>query len=110
MVLMSHSGLKELVCVSVYKKYPVRELRCPRDLQEPDFLDLLRSTFPQLAAQKPFDVLTSDRSKRLHPLRLETLTPEEIYRSVRSTGHSALYIQLKVCHLSAKLVCPPQLV
>ncbi|XP_036967065.1 uncharacterized protein LOC119026691 isoform X1 [Acanthopagrus latus] len=94
MRILEDSQIKVL-SVEVYKKYPVRELRCPRDLQEPDFLDLLRSTFPQLAAQKPFDVLTSDRSKRLHPLRLETLTPEEIYRSVRSTGHSALYIQLK---------------
>ncbi|XP_073330929.1 uncharacterized protein [Pagrus major] len=94
MRILDDSQIKVL-SVEVYKKYPVQELRCPRGLQEEDFLDLLRSTFPQLAAQKPFDVLTSDRSKRLHPLRLETLTPEEIYQSVRSTGHSALYIQLK---------------
>ena len=82
----------------MYKKYPVLELQVRHGLQEADFLDLLRSTFPQLAAQKPFDLFTSDRSKRLHPLRVQTLTPEEIYRSVRlnGAGNSALYIRLKV--------------
>ncbi|XP_041820709.1 zinc finger protein 568-like [Chelmon rostratus] len=81
----------------VFQKCPVQEVRCPRGLQEEDFLDLLRSTFPQLAAQKPFDVFTSDRRKRLQPLRVKTLTPEEIHRSIRQTGAgtSALYIRLK---------------
>ncbi|XP_044039816.1 zinc finger protein 37-like isoform X2 [Siniperca chuatsi] len=81
----------------VYKKYPLQELQCPRGLQEADFLDLLRSTFPQLAAEKPFDVFTSDRTRRLQPLKVKTLTPEEIYRSIRLTGagNSALYIRLK---------------
>lgn len=67
-------------------------------MQEADFLDLLRSTFPQLAAQEPFDVFTTDRTKRLQPLRVKTLTPEEICRSIRLTGagNSALYIRLKV--------------
>ncbi|XP_054457534.1 zinc finger protein 37-like [Anoplopoma fimbria] len=82
---------------TVFKKYPVQEVRCPRGLQEEDFLDLLRSTFPQLAAQRPFDVFTSDRTKTLQPLRVETLTPEEICRSIRLSGggNSALYIRLK---------------
>ena len=84
--------------VPVFKKFPVQELRCPPGLQEPDFLDLLRSSFPQLAAGKPFDVFRSDRTRRLQPLRVKTLTPEEIYRTIRSTGarNSALYIRLKV--------------
>lgn len=68
-------------------------------LQEADFLDLLRSTFPQLAGDdKRFHVFKSDRSRRLQRLKVKTLTPEEIYRSIRLTGagHSALYIRLKV--------------
>ncbi|KAM6894708.1 uncharacterized protein PEZ65_022361 [Lycodopsis pacificus] len=82
---------------TVFKKYPVQEVRCPRGLQEEDFLDLLRSTFPQLADRRPFDVFTSDRTKTLQPLRVETLTPEEICRSIRLSGrgNSALYIRLK---------------
>ncbi|XP_049424186.1 zinc finger protein 37-like isoform X2 [Epinephelus fuscoguttatus] len=85
---------------TVFRKYPVQQVRCPRGLQEADFLDLLRSTFPQLADQKPFDVFTSDRSRRLQPLRAKTLTPEEICWSIRlmgsrRTANSALYIRLK---------------
>ena len=88
----------DLCCGSVFQKCPVQELQVPRGLQEADFLDLLRSTFPQLAAQEPFDFFTSDRTKRLQPLRLKTLTPEEIHRSIRRSGagNSALYIRLKV--------------
>ncbi|XP_071315959.1 uncharacterized protein [Trachinotus anak] len=87
----------DVLSKSVFQKYPVQELQCPRGLQEADFLDLLRSTFPQLAAEKPFDVFTSDRSRKLQPLKVKTLTPEEIYRSIRSSGagNSALYIRLK---------------
>ncbi|XP_018545307.1 zinc finger protein 317 [Lates calcarifer] len=87
----------EVLSKKVFKKCPIQELQCPRGLQEADFVDLLRSTFPQLGADKPFDVFTSDRSRRLLPLRLKTLTPEEIYRTIRYTGagHSALYIRLK---------------
>uniref|UniRef100_A0A3Q3IYT6 C2H2-type domain-containing protein n=1 Tax=Monopterus albus TaxID=43700 RepID=A0A3Q3IYT6_MONAL len=82
---------------SVFKKYPVQELRCPRGLREVDFLDLLRSTFPQLAANKPFDIFTADRSRRLHPMKVKSLTPEEICRAMRCTGMGnwVLYIRLK---------------
>ena len=86
----------EVFCVSVFQKYPLQELQCPLGLQEEDFLDLLRSTFPQLGADKPFDVFTTDHTRKLQPLRVETLTPEQIYRSIRSSGHSALYIRLQV--------------
>ncbi|XP_035506459.2 uncharacterized protein LOC118319874 [Scophthalmus maximus] len=79
----------------MYKKYPMQELQCPRGMSETDFLDLLRSTFPQLAAYKRFDFFTTDRSRRLLPLRVETLAPEEINRNIWSNGCSALYIQLK---------------
>ncbi|XP_036948002.1 uncharacterized protein LOC119016336 isoform X1 [Acanthopagrus latus] len=52
-------------------------------------LDLLRSTFPQLTGG--FDVFTVGSNRKLK------LTPEEIQRSIRSTGkgRSALYIRDK---------------
>eukprot|EP00064_Thunnus_orientalis_P020649 superscaffoldBa00005800_g20791 len=80
---------------NVFQKYPLQELQCPLGLQESDFLDLLRSTFPQLAADQPFDIFTTDHSRKLQPLRVATLTPEKIYNRIRSTGYSALYIRLK---------------
>ncbi|XP_071315958.1 uncharacterized protein [Trachinotus anak] len=87
----------DVLSINVFQKYPEQQLQCPRELQEADFLDLLWSTFPQLAADKPFDLFTSDRSRKLHLLKVKTLTPEEIYRSIRSSGagRSALYIRLK---------------
>ncbi|CAJ1048323.1 zinc finger protein 567-like [Xyrichtys novacula] len=87
----------DILSNNVFPKYPVQDLRCPRGLQEADFLDLLRSTFPQLAGQTDVEFFTSDRSKRLLPLSAESLTPEEIYRSIRQsgTGKSTLYIRLK---------------
>ncbi|CAK6974733.1 uncharacterized protein LOC122974068 isoform X3 [Scomber scombrus] len=84
-----------VLSTNVFQKYPLQELQCPLGLQEADFLNLLRSTFPQLAADKPFDVFITNNSRRLQPLSVETLTPEQIYSSIRSTGHSALYIKLK---------------
>ncbi|KAM7376839.1 hypothetical protein PAMA_013551 [Pampus argenteus] len=95
---------------NVFQKYPLQQLQCPLGLQEADFLQLLRSSFPQLAADEPFDVFTTDRGKKLLPLTVKTLTPEEIYRSIRSAGHSALYIRLKKqedCHLQIKEDSPP---
>ncbi|CAJ1048322.1 zinc finger protein 436-like isoform X3 [Xyrichtys novacula] len=79
----------------VLSKYPVQDLRCPRGLREADFLDLLRSTFPQLAGQTDLEFFTSDRSKQLFPLSVESQTPEEIYRSIRP-GKTTLYIRLKM--------------
>ncbi|XP_044041005.1 zinc finger and SCAN domain-containing protein 31-like [Siniperca chuatsi] len=55
----------------------------PRDLQSPqtgDSRSALDCDFPP-----------TSQTKRLQPLKVKTLTPEEIYRSIRSTGHSALY-------------------
>ncbi|XP_051260075.1 zinc finger protein 93-like [Dicentrarchus labrax] len=82
---------------NVYKMYKLRKLQCPHGLQETDFMDLLRSNFPQLAAQETFDFFLTDKTKRLQPLRAEALTPEEIYRSIglSGSGNSALYIRLK---------------
>ncbi|XP_008290879.1 transcriptional repressor CTCF-like isoform X2 [Stegastes partitus] len=78
-----------------FKKYPIQELPCPRGLQEEDFVVLLRSSFPQLAGEQPFDVFVTDRSRRLQPLNVQTLTPEEVSRAIGSAGNSALYIRLK---------------
>ncbi|CAJ1048320.1 zinc finger protein 436-like [Xyrichtys novacula] len=76
-------------------KSEILEVRCPRGLQEPEFLDLLRSFFPQLMGQ--FDALTTDTSRVLKPLNLKTLTPEKIQRAIQSRGkgRSALYIRIK---------------
>ncbi|XP_034020351.1 zinc finger protein 2-like isoform X2 [Thalassophryne amazonica] len=74
-----------------------KEVQCPRGLQEAEFLDLLRSSFPQMDGDKRFDVFTTDGNKTLHPLKLKTLSPEEIHRSLWSAGlmTSPLYIKLK---------------
>ncbi|KAM8898550.1 uncharacterized protein AB9W97_009419 [Spinachia spinachia] len=78
-------------------KRPALRLRCPRGLREPDFLDLLRSSFPQqCAGDGRFEFLTSDRRRRLRPLRVAALTAEEIKRSAGgSGGESTLYIRLQ---------------
>lgn len=77
---------------SVMKKSPVVPLRCPRTLQEEDFLNLLRSSVPQLS-DKPFDLLTSDRRRRLR-----RRTPADIQRVFSCAGlrASTLYVRLKV--------------
>ncbi|XP_038162031.1 zinc finger protein 37-like [Cyprinodon tularosa] len=85
----------EVLSNNVFKKCPIWDLQCPHGLEEAAFLDLLRSTFPQLSAGKPFDTLITDRGRKLQPLRVKTLTPEEIYRAIKSIGNSALYIRLK---------------
>ncbi|KAM9424156.1 uncharacterized protein KZ484_009883 [Pholidichthys leucotaenia] len=71
---------------------PVKILKCPHGLQETDFLALLKSTFPELGPDKPFDIFVSDSSQRLHTLNVKSLTPEEI---CRAAGDSVLYIHLK---------------
>ncbi|KAG7232590.1 hypothetical protein INR49_008363 [Caranx melampygus] len=97
----------EILSTRVFQTYPMRELRCPCGLQEADFLDLLRSTFPQLAANEPFDIFWSDRSRLLKPLKVKALTPEEISSTIKSTGagKSPLYIRLKNCPVQ-ELKCP----
>uniref|UniRef100_A0A3Q2QLZ5 Uncharacterized LOC105919956 n=1 Tax=Fundulus heteroclitus TaxID=8078 RepID=A0A3Q2QLZ5_FUNHE len=80
---------------AVFKKYPIWDLGCPHGLEEAAFLDLLRSTFPQLAAGEPFDTFITDKSRKLQPLNVKALTPEEIYTAIKSNGNSALYIRPK---------------
>ncbi|XP_038162013.1 zinc finger and SCAN domain-containing protein 2-like isoform X2 [Cyprinodon tularosa] len=85
----------EVLSNNVFQKSPMRDISCPRGLQEADFLNLLRSTFPQLAAGEPFDLFMTDRQRRLLPLMVSSLNAEEIYVTIKSCGHSALYIRLK---------------
>ncbi|KAG7497647.1 PAP2 C domain containing [Solea senegalensis] len=87
-----------VVSALVLKRNPVQELRCPRGLTEMDFLKLLKSTFPQLAVGKPFDILTSDQTRRLHPLRVKMMTPEEIQKILDSSPSSNIFIQLRGPH------------
>lgn len=83
---------------SGFKKTLFEDLKCPRDLKEGDFLDMIKSTFPQLAGDKPLNIFKSDHSKRLQRLMLKTLTPEDIYRTTKPTGleKAVLYVKLKV--------------
>ncbi|XP_041842106.1 zinc finger protein 497-like isoform X2 [Melanotaenia boesemani] len=81
----------------VFRNTPVQDLRCPRGLQEADFLNLLKSAFPQLDGEdKTFAFFRADRSRKLQRFRVKTLTPEEIYRSFQPTRMQkiALYIKL----------------
>ncbi|XP_035989869.1 zinc finger protein 252 isoform X2 [Fundulus heteroclitus] len=83
---------------SAVKKCPLVSLKCPRGQRGRDFLNLLRSAVPQLAGDdKPFDILMLDKRRRLQPLTLKTVTPEEIIRNVGSTGvrRPVIYIRLK---------------
>ncbi|KAM6960268.1 uncharacterized protein LKV04_021817 [Tautogolabrus adspersus] len=91
------SSQTDVLSNRVFPNCPLQDLRCPRGMQEADFLDLLRSTFPELVDQEPLEFFTSDRSRRLLPLSVMTLTPEEICRSIRlsGTGKSTLYIRRK---------------
>ncbi|XP_068612229.1 zinc finger protein 485-like [Brachionichthys hirsutus] len=81
----------------ILNKRPTLRLKCARGLQEAEFLDLLKSTFPQLAGNKHFDMLAADKSRRLRPLNIKTTTPEEIHRSISATrrGKATLYIRVR---------------
>ncbi|XP_030018232.1 zinc finger protein 567-like isoform X2 [Sphaeramia orbicularis] len=73
----------------VSKSSRLLQLRCPRGLQESDFLSLVRSSVSQLSRHnEPFDILTCDKRRRLRPLN-----PEEIQSAVRSTVYLRLQTQ-----------------
>lgn len=65
-------------------------------LTEAKFLDLLRSTFPQLSEE--FELYGVDMTRRLKALKLKEVTPEKIKKVLKSIGkgRSALYIKAKV--------------
>ncbi|XP_056156776.1 zinc finger protein 700-like [Lampris incognitus] len=89
---------KNRLSKNVLQKFPVFEVKCPLGLQEPDFLILLKTTFPQLAGDdKPFGIFTINKFRKLEPLKLETLTPENIFKALgpRGGGNTAVYIRLK---------------
>lgn len=91
------------VCVcpslrSVLKRCPMLKLRCPRGLKENDFLDLLRSTFPQLSGENSFDILTPNERRRLQLVNIKTV---DIRGNISCRGwtKSTLYIRPRVCHI-----------
>lgn len=87
-----------LSCSPVYDGCPVRILKCPTGLQESDFLELLRSVFPVLQADRPLEFFTANVRRKMFPLRLNTVTPEEILGHVKSRGSCALFLRSKVLH------------
>ncbi|XP_056156774.1 zinc finger protein 165-like [Lampris incognitus] len=97
-VCMLEDSQINMLSKNVLRKYPVRKVKCPLGLQEPNFLGLLKTTFPQLAGDnQPFDTFAADRFRTLRPLKLEKMTGENIHKTLKSTGagRSALYIRLK---------------
>ncbi|KAK5893071.1 hypothetical protein CgunFtcFv8_005979 [Champsocephalus gunnari] len=75
---------------TVFDRCPVQEVCFPRGLSEEQFLLLLRSSFPQLTGD--FEFFTSDRTKTLKPLQVDSLTAEKVSSRIRSSN---LYIRLK---------------
>lgn len=95
-------------CLSVVRKYPLLKLKCPRGLKESEFLELLKSTFPQLSGDdKRFDILTPDERRRLRPVKLRTLITDSNHGNISRTGRasSTLYIRLKVCRVVSTETC-----
>lgn len=99
--------LSTLSCfIPVFQNYLPHELQVPRGLQEADFLAQLRSTFPQLAAAEPLELLISNDDKILELLNMESLTTEEIKEAVQSTGSATLFVRLKVlCQIQHFCLC-----
>ncbi|XP_030018187.1 uncharacterized protein LOC115438607 isoform X4 [Sphaeramia orbicularis] len=73
--------------------YPTMEVSCPVGLQQEEFLNLLRVTFPQIN-NNPFDLFWTDNGRKLLPLHVETLTAEEIQRNLNNTNQP-VYIRLQ---------------
>lgn len=81
------------------KKCPAVKVKCPRGLLETDFLDLLRSSVPQLSGhKKPLEIFTWDRRRRLKPLKLKMVTLDEIHKTLCCSGlrKAAVHIWIKV--------------
>lgn len=78
---------------SALLSHPTYVLQCPRLLQEEEFLKVLRSTFPQLAPDKPFKVFKIGDDRTLQPLPIQTLTPQEV---CRLGGAATICIRLQV--------------
>uniref|UniRef100_A0A1A8VES9 C2H2-type domain-containing protein n=1 Tax=Nothobranchius furzeri TaxID=105023 RepID=A0A1A8VES9_NOTFU len=76
------------------EKFQLHQLKCSAGLKEEEFVKLLKSTFPQLAEDRPFTVL-ADQGRRKPPVEVDRLTPEDICRSCCSTKSPTIYIQLE---------------
>lgn len=78
----------------------IHQLDCPGDLQESPFLDLLRSSFPQLRDQT-VELLTRT-GDRLLPVKTQHQTVKEIRQNVASSDDSVLYVRVQVCVLTRR--------
>lgn len=76
------------------EKYPIVEFQCACSLKEAEFLDLLRSTFPQLAGETLGFLAGNDANVK--PIDIKNQTSDEISQSLRLAGNSFLCIQIKV--------------
>lgn len=86
-------------------KSTIKELQCHRTMQEADFVELLRSSFPQLAGDdKALELFKSDRSRRLQRLLVKSLAPVEIYKN--NKDKTLLYVRLKVGTPSLMFLLP----
>ncbi|XP_068164210.1 zinc finger protein 37-like isoform X2 [Antennarius striatus] len=86
----------DILSKCILNKGPTLRLKFARGLKETEFLNLLKSTFPQLSGDNShFDMLIADRGRRLRLLNIKTVTPDEIHRNISSTtrSKSTLYIR-----------------
>uniref|UniRef100_A0A8C6TJA0 C2H2-type domain-containing protein n=1 Tax=Neogobius melanostomus TaxID=47308 RepID=A0A8C6TJA0_9GOBI len=74
---------------------PVEMILCQQNLSESDFINLLRSTFPELRENKPFEAYLADSSTGSHLQNRMTAT--ELYATFQSLKQQQFdfYIQLK---------------
>ncbi|KAM9424709.1 uncharacterized protein KZ484_004118 [Pholidichthys leucotaenia] len=87
-----------LLSKNVLQRCPVQKLKCPPGLQQSEFLERLRSSFPHLDRDgETFDFLTLGKGQKLRRLNLKTVTAEKILANISSTGtkKTTVYIRLK---------------
>ncbi|KAK7901996.1 hypothetical protein WMY93_018765 [Mugilogobius chulae] len=74
-------------------KDPSQTVFCQRNLSESEFLNRLRSSFPELGDDKPLEAVLLDRNKRTIPHTANRLTLAELYKAFRNAeNHLAFYI------------------
>lgn len=74
-------------------------------MREAEFVELLRSSFPQLEGDdKALELFKSDRSRRLQRLLVKSLAPVEIHKN--NKDKTLLYVRLKVGTPSLMFLLP----
>ena len=72
-----------------------RRVVVPLDLEQDEFLQVLRDTFPDLHAQQSFQLCRVSGQRLVIPLNLNTMCPSEIHRN-NALRRSNLYIRPQV--------------